>query len=157
VSTDGLDSSHRAPIDDPVFGHATWDPAQKNWTFTVVLPSGRKVEGFLDAEGPDVPLSSAFFDRARAQVGWVCKNDEMLRQHVADRMYDLMLDWHNDESGPPLSKEQFREAIALSCMIVMDDDLVALHFDDARLFGGHSITFSIGADGEFEEEPYLWG
>ncbi len=71
-------------------------------------------------------------------------------------MYDLMLDWHHAEWGPAASKDEFREKIALSSVWV-GEDRASLLFNDAEFFGGHRITFSVGADGRLDEEPYLWG
>jgi hypothetical protein len=68
-----------------------------------------------------------------------------------------VLDWHNKEWGSPLSKDEFRDKIALTGVQVLDDHRAVLLFSDAECFGGHTITFSVGADGRLDEDPYLWG
>lgn len=144
-------------VDDPVFGRATWDAVRNHWSFKVILPSGQAVDGFVEPEDYDLALSSPVFNESRACARWVRENEAALCQYVADKMYDLMLDWHHEEWGPALSKDEFREKIALSSFWVAQEGRASLLFDDAGLFGGHRITFSVRADGTLDEEPYLWG
>ena len=145
------------PFDDPVLGRAMWDDGRNEWRFTLVLPSGHCVEGSINPEDNDLPLTAPTLAESRECVQWVRDNEILLRQYVADRMYPLMLDWHDEANGPPLSKDEFRENVALAGVQVLEDHRAALLFDDAGLFGGHTITFSVGADGRLDEEPYLWG
>lgn len=72
-------------------------------------------------------------------------------------MFELMLDWHDPEWGPALTKKEFRDKVALTGVLVLEDHRASVLYSDADCFGGHAITFSVGADGEFDEEPYLWG
>jgi hypothetical protein len=102
-------------------------------------------------------LSSPELQASRACVRWVQANEPALRKYVADQMYQLMLDWHDPEWGSPLTKEQFRDTIELVGVMVLEDYRACLNFSDAECFGGHAITFSVGADGKLDEEPYLWG
>lgn len=145
------------PVLDPILGQATWDENQNSWCFTLVLPSGRMVARSLTPEDNGISLASPVFGESRECVRWVRDNELKLRQYVADQMYSLMLDWHDDSTGPTLSKEEFRENIAMRGVLVLEDHRASLLFDDAGLFGGHTITFSVGADGRLDEEPYLWG
>ncbi len=145
------------PYTDPHFGTATWDDVRGDWLFTVSFPSGRTAEGSIRPEDNSLHLSSPELEESRACIRWVQTNEPTLRQYVADQMYELMLDWHDPEWGPALSKEGFRDKLALVGVQVLEDHRAALIFDDADCFGGHAITFSVGADGKFDEEPYLWG
>jgi hypothetical protein len=145
------------PYTDPDFGTATWDEAGGDWLFTVAFPSGRTAEGSIVPEDNSLHLSSPALAESRACVRWVRANEPALRQYVADKMYGLALDWHNDEWGPPLSKDEFRDKLALTGVQVLEDHRACLIFGDAGCFGGHAITFSVGADGRLDEEPYLWG
>ena len=145
------------PYNDPSFGTATWDDARGDWLFTLVLPSGRSVEGSVRPEDNGLHLSSPELEESRSCVRWVQANEPALRQYVADKMYQLMLDWHDPEWGPALTKEEFRDKIALVGVLVLEDHRASLNFNDAECFGGHAITFSVGADGRLEDEPYLWG
>jgi hypothetical protein len=145
------------PYTDPIFGTATWDAADGDWLFTLVLPSGQAVEGCVRPEDNRLHLSSPELEESRACVRWVLANELALRQYVADQMYGMMLDWHQPEWGPPLTKEEFRDKIELVGVSVLEDHRASLNFNDAECFGGHAITFSVGADGRLEEKPYLWG
>jgi hypothetical protein len=145
------------PYTDADFGTATWDDPRGDWQFTVTFPCGRTAEGSIRPEDNRLHLSAPELEESRACVRWVQANEPALRQYVADKMYQLMLDWHDPEWGPPLSKEEFRDKIKLVGVMVLEDHRAALNFSDAECFGGHAITFSVGADGKMEEEPYLWG
>jgi hypothetical protein len=142
---------------DPTFGTATWDDVHGDWLFTLVLPSGRAVEGRVSPEDNRLHLSAPELEESRECVRWVRDNESALRQYVADKMYQMMLDWHNPEWGPPLTKEEFRDKIELVGVLVLEDQRAVVNFNDAECFGGHVITFSVGADGRYDEEPYLWG
>jgi hypothetical protein len=145
------------PYTDPTLGTATWDDARGDWLFTLVLPSGQSVQGRIKPENNRLHLSSPKLEESRASVRWVRDNEPALRQYVADKLYQMMLDWHNPEWGPALTKEEFRDKIALIGVNVLEDHRALLNFNDAECFGGHVITFSVGADGRLDEEPYLWG
>jgi hypothetical protein len=145
------------PYSDPDFGIATWDDARGDWLFTLTFPSGRTAEGGVRPEDNNLHLSSPELEESRACVRWVQANEPTIRQYVADKMYELMLDWHDPEWGPALSKDAFRDKLRLAHVSVLEDHRASLQFSDAECFGGHWITFSIGADGKLDEEPYLWG
>jgi hypothetical protein len=145
------------PYADPVLGTATWNDTRGDWEFSLILPSGRSVEGSVRPEDDRLHLSSPELDQSRACVRWVRDNEPALRQYVADQMYELMLDWHDPEWGPALSQNEFRDKVALVGVQVLEDHRASLIFSDAECFGGHAITFSVGADGKLDEEPYLWG
>jgi hypothetical protein len=73
-------------------------------------------------------------------------------------MYRLYLNnWHDPAYGPPLTQDEFRDNLAVVNVNVLEDHRAELQFSDAECFGGHWITFSVGADGKLDEEPYLWG
>jgi hypothetical protein len=145
------------PYTNPDFGRATWDDTRGEWVLTVAFPSGRTAEGSITPEDKTLHLSSPELEESRACVRWVRDNEPALRQYVAETMYELMLDWHHPEWGPALTKEEFRDKIALVAVQVLEDHRASLIFNDAECFGGHAITFSVGADGQLDEEPYLWG
>jgi hypothetical protein len=145
------------PYTDPTLGTATWNAARREWLFALVLPSGRAVNGSITPADDRLPLASPELEKSRACIRWVRDNEPALRQHVADKMYQLMLDWHDPEWGPALTKEQFRDKIALEGVLVREDHRASLSFSDAECFGGHAITFSVGADGRLNDEPDLWG
>ena len=145
------------PYTDPNFGVAIWDDAHDYWLFTVAFPSGRSAEGSIRPEDSGLHLSSPELEESRACVRWVQSNEPFLRQYVAEQMYELMLDWHDPEWGPPLTKEEFRDKIELVGVMVLEDHRASLNFNDAECFGGHAITFEVGADGKLDSEPYLWG
>jgi len=144
------------PYTDPNFGTATWDDARGDWLFTLVFPSGRTAEGSVRPEDNSLHLSSPELEESRACVRWVQANEPALRQYVADKMYELMLDWHDPEWGPPLSKDAFRDKVALVGVQVLEGHSALLVFSDAACFGGHAIVFSAKADGRLDE-PALWG
>lgn len=146
-----------APYTDPSFGVATWDEAAGNWQFTVVFPSGRIAKGSIRPEDDSHHLSSPELEESRACTRWVQANELALRQYVADNMYEMMLDWHDPDWGAPLTKDLFRDKIELVGVSVLEDHRAMLNFSDAKCFGGHCITFSVGADGKLDEEPYIWG
>jgi hypothetical protein len=145
------------PCTDPILGTATWDDGRGDWLFALVLPSGRTVDGSVRPEDNHLHLSSPGLEESRACVRWVRDNEPALRQYVADKMYELMLDWHDPERGTALTKQEFRDKIVLVGVQVLEDHRASLIFNDAGCFGGHAITFSVGADGKLDEEPYLWG
>jgi hypothetical protein len=146
------------PYTDPNIGAATWDDDRGEWLFTVVFPSGRIAEGSVRPEDDSLHLSSPDLEESRACVRWVRANEPVMRQYVADKMYRLYLNnWHNPESGPPLTQDEFRDRLALVNVNVLEDHRASLQFSDAECFGGHWITFSVGADGKLDEEPFLWG
>ena len=145
------------PYVDPVLGTATWDDTRNQWELKLNLATGHQVEATITPEDNRMHLSSPEFEESIQCVRWVRDNELTLRQYVADSMYELMLDWHDPEWGPPLSKEQFRDKIALTGVLVLEDHRASIVFSDADCFGGHAITFSVGADGKFDDEPYLWG
>ncbi len=145
------------PYEDSVLGRAIWDEASGDWGFTLVVPSGLTIEGSIRPEDNALHLASPKLNDSRECVRWVRDHELALRQYVADQMYDMMLDWHNEEWGQPLSKDQFRDKITLVGVQVLEDHRASLIFSDAECFGGHAITFSVGADGKLNEEPYLWG
>lgn len=145
------------PYTDPNFGTATWDDARGDWLFTVVFPSGRTAKGRVRPEDNSLHLSSPALEESRECVRWVQSNEPVLRQYVADQMYELMLDWHNPEWGPALSRDEFRDKLSLAAVQVLEGHRASLFFDDAGCFGGHAIELSVGADGRLEEEPQLWG
>lgn len=146
------------PHTDPGFGVATWDAKAGVWLFTVACLSGRTADGSIRPEDESLHLSPPQLDESRACVRWVQANEPALRRYVADKMYPLYFNnWHNPECGPPLTQEEFCEKIVLASISVLEDHRASLHFSDAGCFGGHWITFSVGADGELDEEPYLWG
>jgi hypothetical protein len=72
-------------------------------------------------------------------------------------MYAGMLDWHDPEWGPPLTKEEFRDKLALLGVNVLEDHRASFVFSDAECFGGHAIVFSVGAEGRLDEQLDLWG
>src|SRR5947208_393490 len=106
---------------DPILGTATWDDARGDWIFTVVLPSGRSVAASISPADDRVHLSSPELEESRSCIRWVRDNEVALQQYVADRMYELMLDWHDPEWGPALTKEEFRDKIALVGVQVLED------------------------------------
>ncbi len=146
-----------APYSDPTLGTATWDGVRGDWLFTLVLPSGAEAKGSIRPEDDRLHLSAPELEESRECVRWVRDNEPALRQYVADQMYEMMLDWHDPEWGPALSKEEFRDKIDLTGVLVLEDHRASLIFSDAECFGGHAITFAVGADGRLDEEPYLWG
>lgn len=146
-----------APYTDPNFGVATWDDSAGDWLFTVTFPSGRTAEGSIRPEDNTLHLSSPELKESRACVHWVQANEPTLRQYVADKMYQLMLDWHDPEWGSPLTHEEFYCKLVLLGVSVLEDHRASLQFSDAGCFGGHWITFSVGAGGKLDEEPNLWG
>lgn len=147
-----------APYTDPRFGIATWDAKAGDWRFAVVFPSGRTADGSIRPEDNSLHLSSPELDESRACIHWVQANEPELRLYVANKMYSLYENnWHNPEYGPLLSKEEFIEKLSLASIQVLEDHRASLQFSDAECFGGHWITFSVGADGNLDEEPYLWG
>jgi hypothetical protein len=97
---------------DPDFGMATWDDARGDWLFTVAFSSGRTAEGSIRPKDNGLHLSALELEESRECVRWVAANEPALRQYVADKTYQLMLDWHDPESGPPLTKEEFRNKAA---------------------------------------------
>lgn len=146
------------PYVDPSFGMSEWDDARGDWMFTVAFPLGRSAEGSIRPEYDSLHLSSPELGESRACIHWVQANEPALRQYVVDKMYRLYLNnWHDPAYGPPLTLEEFRDKLALVNVNVMEDHRAELHFSDAECFGGHWITFSVGADGKLDEEPYLWG
>lgn len=146
------------PYADPDFGTATWHGDRGDWLFTVVFPSGRTAEGSVRPEDDNLHLSSPELEESRACVRWVLANEPVLRQYVADKMHRLYLNnWHDPEDGPSLAPKEFRDELALVGVQVLEDHRAFLVFSDAECFGGHAIVFSVGADGELEEEPSLWG
>ena len=146
-----------APYVDPHFGASTWDDALGDWLFRVAFSSGRSAEGSIRPEDNSLHLSSPELEESRACVRWVQANEATLKQYVADKMYAGMLDWHDPEWGPPLTKDEFRDKLALVGVNVLEDHRAFLVFSDAGCFGGHAIVFSVGADGKLDEEPNLWG
>ena len=146
-----------APYVDPNFGTSTWDDACGDWQFPVVFQSGRKAEGSIRPEDNRLHLSSPELEESRACVRWVQGNEPALKQYVADTMYSTMLDWHDPDWGPPLTKDEFRDKVALVGVQVLEDHRAFLVFSDAECFGGHAIVFSVGVDGKLDEEPNLWG
>jgi hypothetical protein len=80
-----------------------------------------------------------------------------LKQYLADKMYAGMLDWHDPEWGPPLSKDEFRDKLAMLGVNVEEGHRAFLVFNDAECFGGHSFVFTVGADGQLDDEPDMWG
>jgi hypothetical protein len=145
------------PYTDPNFGVATWDAKAGDWLFTVAFPSGRTADGSIRPMDDAFHLSAPELEESRACVRWVQAHEATLLRYVADKMYQLMLDWHDPDWGPPLTKEQFAEKLALVGVNVLEHHRASLQFSDAECFGGHWITFSVGADGKLDEEPYLWG
>jgi len=145
------------PHSDPDFGTATWDDAHGEWRLTVVFPSGREAEGSITPEDKSLHLSAPALDESRACVRWVQANELALKQYLADKMYEGMLDWHDPEWGPPLTKDEFRDNLALRGVNVLEDHRAFLVFSDAECFGGHALVFSVGADGRMDEEPNMWG
>jgi hypothetical protein len=145
------------PYVDPNFGTATWDDSQGDWLFTLAFPSGRTADGSIRPEDNSLHLSAPELEESRACVRWVQANELTLQQYVADTMCQLMLDWHDLEWGPPLTKDEFRDKLLLEGVCVLEDHRASLHFGDADCFGGHWITFAVGADGKLDETPFLWG
>ncbi len=145
------------PYEDPVLGTFTWDDTRGDWLFKLVLPTRQAAKGSLTPCDNRLHLSSPEFDESRRCLSWIRDNEPVLRGYVADTMYELMLDWHDPEWGPPLTKDEFRDKITLTGVVVLEDHRASLIFSDAECFGGHNITFSVGADGRLDEEPYLWG
>lgn len=142
---------------DPIFGTAVWDDSKGDWLFQVVFPSGATAEGSIRPEDSNLHLSATELAESRACARWVQANELTLKEYVANKLYEGMLDWHDPEWGSPLSKGEFRNKLALVGVNVLEDHRAFLVFNDADCFGGHAIVFSVGADGVLEEEPDLWG
>ena len=142
---------------DPQFGVATWDDARGDWLFTIVFPSGRTAKGTVRPEDNSLHLSSPELDESRACVRWVQANELTLKQYLADKTYEEMLDWHDPDWSPPMTKEEFRDKLALLGVNVLEDHRAFLIFSDAECFGGHALVFSVGADGKLDEDPQMWG
>jgi hypothetical protein len=145
------------PYADPALGTATWDDTRGEWRFTLVLPSGRVTKVTIVPANPQLHLSGPELEESRACVRWVRDNESALRQYVVEKMYQLMLDWHDPGWGPPLTRQEFRDKLALTGVLVLEDHRASVIFDDAQCFGGHAITFTVGVDGRLHDEPYLWG
>ena len=145
------------PYNDSTLGFIIWNDAQGEWEATLAFPSGGNAKCTICPENCNLHLSAPELDESRACLRWVQAHEPVLRQYVADKMYELMLDWHDPEWGPPLTKEEFRDKIELGGVMVLEDHRASLNFTDAECFGGHAITFEVGADGKLDDEPYLWG
>lgn len=144
--------------DDPVLGRVAWDASHLEWVFTLTSVSGRAIAGSIVP--PDSPRE--FGPRERAElserVRWVIENDLILRQRLADSMFDGWLeDCFDQEAHVVRSKAEFRDAVFLDGIWILDDELLELIFDDGMLFGGHAIVVALGPNGEFEGVPDLSG
>jgi hypothetical protein len=127
------------------------------WQFTLVIAGRPAARGVVTPEDYRIPLHAQGLDEIRERVRWVRDNDQVIRQWIADRMFELMLDWHDDSTGPSPSKEEFRDKIALSGISIYEDRLPYLTYDDGDFFGGHSIVADLNANNQLKLDPYLFG
>ncbi len=146
------------PFDDLVLGRVTWNGQHNEWRFTLTLSDGRAVNGAVVPEGNRLPLHRQGLGEIRDCVHWVRDNERAIRQYIADQMFPGWLSgWYDEEIDQIATKEEFREAITLAGISVLEDRRATLCYDDANLFGGHAIVLSVGADGRFDCPPSIWG
>jgi hypothetical protein len=145
------------PYEDPTLGTAVWDDAEGWWKVTVFLPSGQKVDVSVIADGNSAHLSSPDFNETMNCIRYIRDNESVLRQFVADEMYDLMLDWHDDDEGPALSKTEFRDKLTMMYVSVDEDHGASVFYNDAGCFGDNAIMFDMRADGQIVRAPFICG
>jgi len=145
-------------LDDPVLGRVTPDAARNHWLFNLLLPNGRLVPGVIVPEEENAPPSQEALTHVRERARWLRDNESAVRDHITKKMYNLWLrGWHDEQLDPAITREQFRERIWLASLTFMEDRLVSLHYNDARLFGGKTLVQSMNSRGKFDGAPDLLG
>lgn len=150
--------SERAAFEDPILGAVSWSEDTSGWQFALRMPSGRPVTGGITVERPDLPLQDQGLDEIRACVAWARDHEPEIRQYIADQSFEGWWEsWYDPEIDEISTKDEFREAIALTHILVFEDRSASLYFDDGGLYSGHRIEVSVGTGGSLEGPPVLWG
>jgi hypothetical protein len=55
------------------------------------------------------------------------------------------------------TKAGFQAAIQLTGLIILEDRVATLCYNDGNLFGGHAIVLDVNSEGRFVDKPNLWG
>src|SRR5690242_4990720 len=76
----GVTMSSYPPYTDPVLGTSTWNQAQGEWQFTILLPSDRFVEASITPEDNRLHLSSPELAPSRECLRWVRDNEAVIMQ-----------------------------------------------------------------------------
>jgi len=141
-----------------VLGAITWDEENRWWRFDVGTFRGRPAGGLAHPEPNWDPLSGESLTRLRACVAWVRANEPRIRAHIAAEMFAWWLDaYYDPEIDDVTTPEQFCDRIEFAGLSFYSDGLVQVVYDDRGLIGGHSITLSVGPNGEFSDGPDIAG
>jgi hypothetical protein len=78
---------------------------------------------------------------ARQAFRWVLKNEECVRRKVAEEWTDEYNQnaRDRDEDPEPITHEEFAKRIRLSGFSYRTGERIELSYDDAYMFGGHSL------------------
>jgi len=144
------------PHEDPRLGAATWVDGDHHWALRPSLPTGSEFTATITPMDSDLPLSDRAMKPSLDCIAWVADNEPSARKFVADKMYDLMLDWYDEDDEPP-SRAQFFDSLALDAVLVLEDHEASVLYKDGGFFGGHAIVFSVAPNGKFTDDPHLWG
>jgi hypothetical protein len=146
------------PFDDEVLGPVIWDSGKGEWRFSITLSNGRTVHGGIVPYDDRVPLQDQGLNEIRDSVRWVRDNEPAIRASITERMFEgWKATWYDEEVDEITTPAEFREAISLRGISVLEDRKPTLYYDDANLFGGHAIVLSLNAQREIEHGPNIWG
>jgi hypothetical protein len=136
-----------------------WDADHGEWQFTVTLPTGYTVRGGITPEDSRLPLEVQGLAEIRDCVYWIRSNESSIRAFIADKMFEgWKTGWYDEEIDEVMTIDGFQEAVSLSRVSILEDRVATLYYNDAGLFGGHTIVLSVsGRDEHFIDEPQIWG
>ena len=151
-------STHLQPFDDPILGHVVWNQERDLWDSTVRLESGASFACSITPEDYRIPLQQQGLDEIKISIEWLINNEPLLRQRVAEAMFDWWQEtWYDDEIDTVSSPKEFAETITLEGVNVYEDRQTHVHFRDGDLMGGHGIALTIDSSGAITDGPSIWG
>jgi hypothetical protein len=125
-------------VQDAVFGCLRWYADGRFYGSEILLTNGSTVLVSFDPQEGEL---AAMLPSARESLAWVLANDELVRRSAADSLTDLYNSSAHDpaEEPEPISREEFANRVRLASCWFFPNGHVELTYDDADMFGGHSI------------------
>jgi hypothetical protein len=134
-------------LEDPDFGHLTWDGLLNCWLGGIDLHPNDHVE--ITVSGTDADRFMGF-QAARDSLAWLRLHEPLARRQVAAEMVALYNDCWTDEDEP-VTAEEFGSRIELLRASLGEDGSVLLSYSDGptSMFGGHLLDAEFGPDKEY--------